>query len=285
MNIAVIGLGLIGGSFCKAISKRTNHRCYGLDLDPKSVRSALDQGAIVGSIVPCELSTMDMTILCLHPLQSIEFVEKHMDHFQKNSIVIDSCGVKESIVTKLDQPLHDRGVRFLGCHPMAGREFSGFDYALDTLYDGASFIMTPTHHTHPETPKIVRALMEQIGFGNIVSASPCEHDTVIAFTSQLAHVVSNAYVKSPSLEKEVGFSAGSFLDLTRVAKLNENMWTDLFLLNQKALVFEIQTIISKLNEYQTAIQNNDATTLRQLLKQGSVLKERSIQTHKRDNQA
>lgn len=160
---------------------------------------------------------------------------------------------------------------------MAGREFSGYDYALDHLFDRASMIITPTEQTSAQAVKDVASLAEIMHFKKVVISSPERHDQIIAFTSQLAHVVSNAYIKSPSSQYYDGFSAGSFLDLTRVAKLNENMWTDLFMMNKEPLLFEIDTIIDHLCEYRDALRKNDNDSLRQLLKDGRELKEKSLE--------
>ena len=196
-------------------------------------------------------------------------------NFKKGGIVIDSCGVKTSIVEAVEAPLKEEGVVFIGCHPMAGREFSGFAYSVDNLFERASFIMTPSDDTAAKTVREISQLAYEIGFAKVVTSTTEEHDRIIAFTSQLAHVVSSAYVKSPSLLKQAGFSAGSFKDLTRVAKLNENMWTELFLMNKQPLVDELDCIIARLTEYRDAINAGDADGLRELLKAGRELKELS----------
>lgn len=279
MNIAVIGLGLIGGSFCKAISQRTSHQCFGIDNDKETIEKAISQNAIIKEITTDELNLMDITIVCLHPRQTIDFILENKEFFKKNSVVIDTCGVKKEVVRKVSKALKSNQVDFLGTHPMAGREFSGFDYSLETLFDKASFIMTPSTETYLSTINIIENLAKEIGFKKTVLTTVAEHDSVIAFTSQLAHVVSNAYVKSPSIKKEVGFSAGSFLDLTRVARLNENMWADLFILNKSALGEELELIIKHLNEYKQAIENEDSEKLKYLLKEGSDLKKESLKEH------
>ncbi len=276
MKIAVVGLGLIGGSFCKAISARTPHACYGIDTNEASVFSAINDRAIQKEITPQELCEMDMTIVCLHPIQTIAFILENADNFKKGSIVIDSCGVKESIVTAVTDVLLSREVEFIGCHPMAGREVSGYEFSLEILFNNASFIITPSQVTKQESINIVQSLAEAIGFKKIVISTVQEHDETIAFTSQLAHIVSSAYIKSPTLSSQSGFSAGSFLDLTRVAKLNEDMWTSLFLMNRKPLISEIDTIIEHLIEYREAIQNENYDLLNSLLKEGRILKENSI---------
>lgn len=275
VKIAIVGLGLIGGSLAKAIKKNTHHTCYALDIDKKTILSAISQEAIDGEISTEELSTCDVTVVCLYPQATVKFINENVNKFKKNSIVIDSCGVKKAIVEGCEKALLENNVNFIGCHPMAGREFSGFDYAVDNLFDKASFIVAKTENTDENALETVKKLAMEIGFRKVVVSTPEEHDRVIAFTSQLAHIVSSAYVKSPSLFNQSGFSAGSFKDLTRVAKLNEDMWTSLFLLNKEPLVDEISHIIDRLSEYKNALENNEVENLHELLKEGRKLKEKS----------
>ena len=279
MKIAVVGLGLIGGSFCKAITKRTNHEVLGYNRTLSTAQKALAEGSIQQIITLDQLDQADLTIVCLHPVQTIAFLLEHKDDFARGSLVIDASGVKESVLEAVDRPLKEAGVRFVGCHPMAGREYSGYDYTLDTLFIGASFILTPTSLTDPAAVETVEELAKELGFGQTVRATPQEHDEIIAATSQLAHVVSNAYIKSPTLQREAGFSAGSFLDLTRVAKLNEDMWTDLFLMNRKALLQEIDCIQHSISQVRDALAQGDADTLKALLRDGRLRKEESIRRH------
>ena len=276
MVIAVVGLGLIGGSFCKALKQYTNHTVLGVEVDKMTRRNALSSGAVDKIIEPHELDKADLSIICLYPEQTIDFILDNAHHFAPKSIVIDVCGVKESIQNAVHPPLQEKDVIFIGAHPMAGREFSGFEYATADLFANASFVMTPHEDTPIHAVFVVSMLAEQLKFSKVVKSTPEEHDKIIAFTSQLAHIVSNAYVKSPSLELQKGFSAGSFGDLTRVARLNEDMWSSLFTLNKDALLFELDTIINNLGEYKHALENNDADTLRKLLKDGRILKEKSL---------
>lgn len=274
MNIAVVGLGLIGGSFCKAISRRTEHICFGIDINKDTINSALNDNAIQKSISNTELINMDITIICLHPKSTIEFIINNLDNFKQGSIVIDTCGVKTAISNKVFEELSQHGLTFIGCHPMAGREFSGYEYSLETLFDNASFIVTPEENVLEEKIQMLQNLIQEIGFKKFIVTTKTEHDKIIAFTSQLAHVVSSAYIKSPTLSLQNGFSAGSFQDLTRVAKLNENMWTELFLMNKEPLLFEIDEIIQNLTDFKTAIKNDNANELNTLLKEGRILKEK-----------
>lgn len=277
MNIAVVGLGLIGGSFCKALKANTFHHVMGLDTDKETVRKALEQGAIDEEIDESRIGEANLTVIALYPVPTVEFVKRNADRFRKGSIVIDVGGVKGFVVRNCAPVLDERGVYFLGTHPMAGTENSGFDYSRQDMFAKASYILTPTETTPQIAIDLVSTLGSCMGFGQVVIATPEQHDANIAYTSQLAHVVSNAYVKSPSLFRADGFSAGSFLDLTRVAKLNEEMWSSLFLCNKEALLFEINTIIDKLTEYRDAMVNDDKPALKELLRDGRERKEKSME--------
>lgn len=276
MKIAIVGLGLIGASFCKAFKEKTEHTVLGLDNDPAVLEKAAKMGIIDRVLEPSGLAEMDLTIVALYPEQAIAFLLEHVGEFRRGSTVIDVCGVKAKVVNAVDSVFHRSGVHYVGTHPMAGREFSGIDYSSAGLYDGASFILTPTSRSNPDSVEQLAGLAMTIGFGQVVSSSPEEHDRVIAYTSQLAHIVSNAYVKSPSLKSESGFSAGSFRDLTRVAKCNPAMWTSLFLDNREALLAEVDILVEHLNEYRSAIAEQDSARLFRLLEQGSALKEWSL---------
>ena len=271
MIITAVGIGLIGGSMCKAIKKHTNHTVYGIDVNSETVAMAISQNAIDGETD--DLSLADITIVSLYPTDAIDYIIQNVSRFKEGSIVIDTCGIKREIVERVTPVLEKQGVTFIGTHPMAGREFSGFEYSLDNLFDTASFIITPSGSVPQAKLNLLEDFAYSINFKKVVFASPEEHDQIIAFTSQLAHVVSNAYIKSPTHQKQLGFSAGSFQDLTRVAKLNEVMWTPLFMLNKDPLCFEIDFIIEKLTEYRDAMQSGDNERLKELLKEGRILKE------------
>lgn len=271
MIVTVVGLGLIGGSLCKTIKKHTDYTVYGVDINKETVEMAVSQGAIDAETD--DLSLADITIISLYPTVTIDYIKKNASKFKKGSIVIDTCGIKKAIVDAVTPVLAENDVTFIGVHPMAGREFSGFEYSQDNLFDSASFIITPTEATPQAKLNLIVDFAYAINFKKVVTATPEEHDDIIAFTSQLAHVVSNAYIKSPTHQRQLGFSAGSFLDLTRVAKLNEEMWTPLFMLNKEPLCREIKCIIERLNEYLDAIEQDDSERLKQLLRDGRILKE------------
>lgn len=275
MIITAVGLGLIGGSMCKAIKKHTNHTVYGIDVNKETIAMAVSQNAIDSETD--DLGLADITIVSLYPTDAIDYITANAYKFKEGSIVIDTCGIKKAVVDSVTPLLERYGVTFIGAHPMAGREFSGFEYSLDNLFDEASFIITPTDSVPQAKLNLLEDFAYSMHFKKVVFASPEEHDQIIAFTSQLAHVVSNAYIKSPTHRKQLGFSAGSFQDLTRVAKLNEVMWTPLFMLNKEPLCFEIDYIIDRLTEYRDAMQNGDSDRLCELLKEGRILKEETKQ--------
>lgn len=187
---------------------------------------------------------------------------------------MDSCGVKRVVCEPLWKVASENGFTFIGAHPMAGLHFSGFEYSDVGMFSEASMIIIPSKDVKIEDLETVKSLYLKLGFTNIQISTPEEHDKIIAYTSQLAHVVSNAYVKSPEAEVHKGFSAGSYKDLTRVAKLNETMWTELFLENEDNLINEVDGIIANLQKYSKALKEHDAVTLKALLKEGRERKEK-----------
>lgn len=273
MKITVIGLGLIGGSFCKAMKKYTEHEILGIDSDERVIEKALLCGAVDRKAE--SLSEADITIICLYPEAACEFLKEHAAEFKKGSVVTDACGIKSAVVSAGEAALIPMGVKFVGGHPMAGREFSGFDASVPDLFKNASFLVAKNPSTDPEAVGAVAGLMSRLGFSRIIETTPEEHDRTIAYTSQLAHVVSAAYVKSPTLEKERGFSAGSFQDMTRVARLNEEMWTSLFLQNRAPLLEETRELIKNLQRLEKLLDEKDSENLKAYLKDSRERKEKS----------
>lgn len=267
MKIAMIGLGLIGGSMAKAIKVNTDHIVYGHDLNTSIMKKAKLVGAIDEPLTDDRLSECDLTIVALYPQASINYIQEKRALFKKGSTVLDCCGVKDLVCQEIEPIAKSEGFVFIGGHPMAGLEHSGFNYAKETLFNDASMVLTPTKGSIQDVERI-KTLCQQIGFANIQIATPKEHDQMVAFTSQLAHVISSAYIKSPSALKHQGFSAGSYKDMTRVAKLNEGMWAELFLENPEFLTEEIDGIIHRLQEYSSAIKQGDKNLLCGLLKDG-----------------
>ncbi len=267
MNIGVIGLGLIGGSLAKAIKKNTTHTVLGKDINEETMKKATLTGAIDGELT--DISLADILIVSLYPSATVKFIEENADKIKKGAIVTDVSGVKKSVCDKLFPLAEEKGFSFIGGHPMAGVEFSGFDYSKDALFKNASMILVPSKKESIGNCELLSELFKSLGFTRIQFTTPEEHDKMIALTSQLAHVISSAYVKSPSALNHKGFSAGSFRDMTRVARLNESLWSELFFANKENLLTEIDGLIEHLIEYKTALSEDDEEMMIELLKEGT----------------
>lgn len=275
MNIGVVGLGLIGGSIAKSAKKNTKHKIYGYDINENVVKNAIKEKSIDGELTETRLSSCDYVFIPLYPEAVVEYVEQNAANFKDGAVVIDCAGVKRSVCDKCFKIAENHNFIFVGGHPMAGTQFSGFENSKDTMFHNAPFVLTPKENEDILILANAREVIMELGFGRVSVMTPQKHDKLIAFTSQLAHVVSNAFVKSPSAIERKGISAGSYKDLTRVAYLNENMWTELFLDNKDNLIYELDNIINELKKYSDAMKNDDPETLRQLLKEGREAKERA----------
>lgn len=273
MQIGIVGLGLIGGSLAKAAKERTTHTVLGFDRDKAVLQAALQSGAIDGVLEPDRLKDCRIVLVALYPQAAIDYILAHRADFGSHTIVTDCCGVKEVVCVPCEAAAKEAGFIFLGGHPMAGIERSGFAFSKGDLFRGASMVLTPPAGTDPAAVEEVSALCMQLGFGGIRLSTPKEHDRMIALTSQLAHVLSSAYVKSPAALSHAGFSAGSFKDMTRVARLNEDMWTELFFDNKPALLEEIEGLIDRLEAYAQALCQDDRKAMRDLLREGRERKE------------
>ena len=269
MTTAVVGLGLIGGSLCKTIKKNTSHTVYGFDLDNTISTYALMDGGIDRILDDENISECDFILLCVYPKATVEFLKEKAPLIKKDAVVIDCGGVKKAICESCFEIANEHGFTFIGGHPIACLHHSVYKNSTADLFIDASMILTPQSTDDIALLESVTLFVKSLGFSTVTVTTPDEHDTIIAFTSQLAHVVSNAYVKSPQAKAHKGFSAGSYKDMTRVARLNENMWTELFMENKEHLIFEIDHLIKSLNEYKEAMQNDDVDTLKALLKDGS----------------
>ncbi len=272
MLIGVVGLGLIGGSMAKAINQNTDYSVYGYDIDDSITKKAILVGATEGELTEAMIPECDLIFLGLYPQDSIDFISAHADKFKKDCIVLDTCGVKQIVVDAVAPLAAEYGFTFIGTHPMAGVEHKGFEYSKKALFNGASLILVPLTGTSIEKVDFVMKLAKQIGFTQTPIAEPVDHDRIIAYTSQLAHVVSSAYVMSPTAMEHYGFSAGSYRDMTRVAKLNEFMWTELFLENPDFLADEVDGLIERLQEFSDLIRSRDDDKLCDLLARGRVRK-------------
>lgn len=272
MNIGIVGLGLIGGSLAKSAKKNTEFKVFGYDLNSDVVKNAIEDKVLDGELTQKQLSSCDYVFIPLYPAAVIDYVQNNSGFFKDGAVVIDCAGVKRSVCDKCFEIAEKSHFTFVGGHPMAGTQFSGFENSKDTMFYNAPFVLTPKENEDILILANAREVIMKLGFGRVSVMTPSKHDKLIAFTSQLAHVVSNAFVKSPSALERKGISAGSYKDLTRVAYLNENMWTELFLENKDNLIFELDNIIAELQKYSDAMKNDDAVTLKQLLKDGKEMK-------------
>lgn len=269
MKIAIIGLGLIGGSIAKAIKDNTDHTVYGADIQQSVVLRAKLIDAIDDELDDNKLSECDLVIIALYPEDTVKFISDKAGIIRKGSVVIDCGGVKRCICDPVNRLAEENGFTFIGGHPMAGVERSGFESSFGMLFNNASMILAPSPEIDIDTLHRVKEFFLSIGFGSITIVTPEKHDRVIAYTSQLAHVLSSSYIKSPTATEHHGMSAGSFKDMTRVATLNPKMWSELFIENKDNLVGEIDTLISHLQEYRDAINDGDSEKISALLEDGA----------------
>lgn len=273
--VGVAGLGLIGGSLCRAL-KRTGFQVLGFDIDPAAVDAALESGAVdEGSTSPLLFQKADYLFVALYPQDIVPFVKGVAGQLKPVAVVIDCCGVKTPICDELFPFAQGKGFFFLGGHPMAGTEKSGFTSSSAVLFDGASFLLVPGE-VPEEVAEAVEKLLLKCGFGRVVKTTAQRHDRLIAYTSQLPHALACAYVLSPSCPQHSGFSSGSYRDVSRVAHLDPDMWCNLFLENAPSLCEELDELMKNLSDIRSAVAAQDAPTLRALLAQARRAKDSAM---------
>ena len=278
MNIGIIGLGLIGGSLAKATKRFTTHQVYVWNRTKATAEKALQEHAADGILEVAEdFAKVDLMILGLYPEATIEFVRRHLHDLKPGVVIVDTCGTKTLVCRECQKLVATRPeITFIGGHPMAGIEQSGFDASQAELFTNASMLLVPPPQVAQATIQLVTEFFLALGFGAVKLTTAETHDRVIAYTSQLAHLVASSYIKSPTAMKHPGFSAGSFRDMTRVAFLQESMWTELFLENQEFLLPELDRLLGNLTDFRNALSTNDKAMLLRLLKDG---KERKVQVN------
>ena len=274
MNIGIVGLGLIGASLAKAVTGHTEHRVFGYNRTAEVTRKALDDGVIFDTLTDENMSNCELIFVSIYSNAAIDYVKSKARFFGCDSVVIDCCGTKSCICGELWPVAAENSFNFIGGHPMAGLAETGYEASDGELFRGAPMILTPHPDVNIDSIIWVEKVLKQMGFGEVVYATPEEHDARIAYTSQLAHILSSAYVMSEKSLLHSGFSAGSFRDLTRVSWLNENMWTELFLDNRTHLLSELEGLIMRLTAFRDAISTGDEQSLRGCLRQGRERKER-----------
>lgn len=272
MTVGIVGLGLIGGSFAKAYHA-AGHTVLAFDTDRSTYDFAVLSGTVNGPLTDETLSTCDLILIAVIPSAAVGYLKQHAAHIGPKPVVIDCCGTKRVVCTACFPLAKQFGFTYLGGHPMAGTHNSGFKYATATMFHNAPMVLVPANHNDIELLSRVKELLAPAGFSRFSVTTAEQHDEMIAFTSQLAHVVSNAYIKSPTAGLHKGFSAGSYKDMTRVAWLAPEMWAELFLENKDFLMAELDTLMANLRQYQDAMVHNDLPGLVRLLDEGRKRKE------------
>lgn len=268
MTVGIVGLGLIGGSLAKAFKRREGIRVLAKDIDSVTLGFAQLTGDVDAELTDENLPDCELLLLCTYPAAAEDYLRRTAPLIPKTTVVIDCLGTKRRICALGFELAGQYGFTYVGGHPMAGTHNSGYKYAREDLFDGAPMVIVPPRYDDIEFLEHIKALLEPVGFGHITVTTAEKHDEMIGFTSQMAHIVSNAYIKSPTAGGHKGFSAGSYKDLTRVAWLKPEMWAELFLENGDNLLAELDFLIEKLGEYRAAIAGNDYETLVKILDEG-----------------
>jgi len=272
MNVGIIGLGLVGGSLAKAY-KAAGHTVFGRDTDESILDFAKLSGAVDAPLDVDALRQCGLIFIALYPNAAIEYLNEAAQYISPETVVIDCCGTKKNICEAGFRAASRYGFTFVGGHPMAGTEQSGFKHSKTNMFKGAYMIIVPPVYDDIIFLEKIRDLLAPAGFGKLTVTTAEKHDAMIAFTSQMAHLVSSAFIKSPTVTQHKGFSAGSYKDLTRVAWLNETMWTELFMENREHLLHELELFIAALGEYRDALHTEDSEKMKTLLFEGKSLKE------------
>ena len=272
MKVGILGLGLIGGSLARAYAME-GHTVYAIQRNESMLSFAMLAGAVHGRLTEQTIPECDLILLAIYPDGSASWLERNAHLVSPEALVIDCCGVKKEICQRCFPLAQQYGFTFVGGHPMAGSQFSGFKYSRATLFKGQPMVLVPPVFDNMQLLDRVKQALKpcQFGFFSVTTAE--DHDRMIAFTSQMPHILSNAFIKSPTALKHKGFSAGSYRDLTRVAWLNPQMWAELFLENKENVLFELDYYIQSLTSYRNAIAAEDESTLIELLEEGKQRKE------------
>ncbi len=272
MNIGIVGLGLMGGSLGRTLVKKTEHRVFGTDKFPHVLDKAILMGAMHEQLTKTNAGLIDMLIISVYPEGFCDVLDEYLDCLKPGAVVMDFCGIKRPIIEIMkDRANRYPHISFIGGHPMAGREFSGIERSVTTLFDKASMILINVNADIFKLSEI-KAFYLNLGFVEVVLTDAENHDAMIAYTSQLCHIVSNSFIKNETARKHFGYSAGSYKDLTRVARLNPDMWTELMFENKDKLTCELEEFINNTNKYLEALKNGDREELKALLKEGNDIK-------------
>ena len=272
MKVGILGLGLIGGSLARAYALE-GHTVYAQETDEQILSFAILSGAVHAPLDEERIAQCELILLAIYPDGSASWLENHAPQISPSALVLDCCGIKREVCARCFPLAEKYGFTFVGGHPMAGTQFSGFKYSRATLFRGAPMVLVPPVFDDISLLERVKEALKPCGFGSFSVTTAEDHDKMIAFTSQMPHILSNAYIKSPTALNHKGFSAGSYKDLTRVAWLNAPMWAELFLENRENVLFELDTYLNSLNAYRQAVADGDFDRLVELLEEGKKRKE------------
>ena len=272
MKVGILGLGLIGGSLARAYSL-AGHTVYAIQRNESMLSFAMLAGAVHGKLNEETIPQCDLILLAIYPDGSASWLERNAHLVSKDALVMDCCGTKQEICRRCFPLAKEYGFTFIGGHPMAGSQFSGFKYSRSDLFQGAPMVLVSPVFDDMELLDRAKEALKPCNFGSFSVTTAQDHDKMIAFTSQMPHILSNAFIKSPTALKHKGFSAGSYKDLTRVAWLNPQMWAELFLENKDNILFELDTYLDNLQQYRDAIAGEDNARLVALLEEGKRRKE------------
>ena len=268
-KIAIVGLGVLGGSYVQALHAAGYESLLGIDIDPESIAWAKEQGWIQeGSTDPAAVKDCELVISCLYPGVFVEWVRANRKYFQKGTLLSDVTGVKRAVIDRINELL-DYDVEFLACHPMAGRESKGIHYADARRFQNANFIVVPTEQNSEEAIQTMEMLARDMGFQRISRLSASEHDRMISFLSQLTHVIAVSLMNANDNTHLAKFTGDSFRDLTRIARINEDMWPELFILNKDYLIQDIDDFTAELQEFRRLIQDEDTEGMRRKMIQST----------------
>jgi len=272
MTVGIVGLGLIGGSFAKAYHK-AGERVLAYNRSKSILDFAILNGDVNAPLTPESIPECDLILICIYPEAAAQYLQSVAPFIRKDTIVMDACGTKRKVCDLCFPIAEEYGFTFIGGHPMAGTKYSGFKYAQADMYLDQPMVLVPRDLSDMHLLDRAKELLSPAGFGTYSAITAEDHDRVIAFTSQMPHVISNAFIKSPSAPSHKGFSAGSYKDLTRVAWLNPQLWSELFLENKDFLLNELVFLTDSLNQYRKALEQEDQEELIRLLEEGRVRKE------------
>lgn len=266
----IVGLGLIGGSYAKGLKAR-HYTVYAIDQQEETISYALNHGIIDSGAATADaelIAKADVIIMALYPKATIQWLQEHQVHIKPNAYITDVCGVKESVISSIQTFLRP-DLEFIAAHPMAGREVSGITHSNEKMFLPANFIITPTTSNTKEAVELAEDIANVLRFERISTLSPSDHDAMIGFLSQLTHVIAVCLMNTHESDHLVDYTGDSFRDLTRIAKINEHLWSELFFMNKKVLLQEMRAFMDEMERFYTILEQDEAEQMKELFRQST----------------